>query len=73
MRLDEALKSDARWGTWSIRGRLLWYLEAFVEMTCAAAVLPGINRTATSWLSELKARWPDAKPLGPYPAFGGQA
>jgi hypothetical protein len=72
-RLDEALKSDARWGTWSIRGRLLWYLEAVVEMTCAAAVLPGINRTATSWLSELKARWPDARPLGLYPAFGGPA
>jgi hypothetical protein len=64
-RLDEALKSDVRWGTWSIRGRLLWYLEAVVEMTSAA--------TATSWLSELKARWPDARPLGLYPAFGGPA
>jgi hypothetical protein len=69
-RLDEALKSDAKWGIWSIRGRLLWYLEAVVDMTGAVGVLPGINRTATNWLSELTARWPDAVPLGLYPAFG---
>jgi hypothetical protein len=68
-RLDEALKSDARWGIWSIRGRLLWYLEAVIEMTNAAGVLPGINQVATSWLLELKTCWPDAAPLGLYPAF----
>jgi hypothetical protein len=72
-RLDEALKSDAKWGIWSIRGRLLWYLEAVIKMTSAAGVLPGINQTATNWLSELRARWPDATPLGLYPAFGGRA
>jgi hypothetical protein len=47
-RLDESLKSDARWGIWSIRGRLLWYLEEAIDMTDAAGVLPGINQTARS-------------------------
>ena len=32
-RLDEALERDDRWGIWSIRGRLLSYLEAVIEMT----------------------------------------
>ena len=68
-RLDEALKSDEIWGIWSIRGRLLWYLEAVIEMTDAANVLPGLNRTARGWLLELQRRWPDATPLGLYPGF----
>jgi hypothetical protein len=68
-RLDQALKGDETWGIWSIRGRLLWYLEAVIEMTAAASVLPGINETAQGWLSELRLRWPDATPLGLYPAF----
>jgi hypothetical protein len=71
-RLDEALKRDEMWGTWSIRGRLLWYLEVVIEMTDAANVLPGINRTARAWLLELRRRWPDATPLGLYPAFAGK-
>jgi len=45
-RLDQALERDERWGIWSIRGRLLWYVEAVIEMTDAAHVLPGINRAA---------------------------
>jgi hypothetical protein len=68
-RLDEALRTDERWGVWSIRGRLLWYLEAVIEMTAAAKVLPGINEAARGWLSQLRSRWPDATPLGFYPAF----
>jgi hypothetical protein len=68
-RLDEALKRDEMWGIWSIRGRLLWYLEVVIEMTDATNVLPGINRTARAWLLELRRRWPDATPLGLYPAF----
>jgi hypothetical protein len=68
-RLDEALRTDERWGTWSIRGRLLWYIEAVIEMTAAANVLPGINGAARGWLSQLRSRWPDATPLGFYPAF----
>jgi hypothetical protein len=68
-RLDQALEGDEMSGIWSIRGRLLWYLEAVVEMTAAAGVLHGINEAAQGWLSELRRRWPDAKPLGLYPAF----
>jgi hypothetical protein len=68
-RLDEALERDQKWGIWSIRGRLLWYLEAVIEMTEAAGLLPGINRAAKGWLLELQRRWPEATPLGLYPAF----
>jgi hypothetical protein len=68
-RLDEALKGDEKWGIWSIRGRLLWYLEVVIEMSDAANVLPGINEAARGWQSELRRRWPDATPLGFYPAF----
>lgn len=72
-RLDQALLRDAEWGIWSIRGRLLWYLEAVIEMTNAASVLPGINWAAQGWLSELRKRWPEATPLGLYPAFAKKA
>ena len=71
-RLDEALARDDRWGIWSVRGRLLWYLEAVIEMTDIAQVLPGINRVAQGWLLELRRRWPDAVPLGRYPSFASK-
>lgn len=68
-RLDEALKENSKWGIWSIRGRLLWYLQAVIEITACADVLRGINGAAHTWLSELQRRWPDSLPLGFYPAF----
>jgi hypothetical protein len=71
-RLDQALACDERWGIWSIRGRLLWYVEAVIEMTDAAHVLPGVNRAAKDWLSELRRRWPDVSPLGLYPGFASK-
>ena len=70
--LGDALEDDDMWGTWSIRGRLLWYLEAIIRQTEAANLLPGINETARGWLSELRRRWPDAAPLGLYPAFASK-
>ena len=71
-RLDQALERDERWGIWSIRGRLLWYVEAVIEMTDAARVLPGINRMAQDWLAELRRRWPDVHPLELYPGFASK-
>jgi hypothetical protein len=68
-RLDAALADDAKWGLWSIRGRLVWYLDAIIEMTTAADVLPGIRAAAQGWLGELRRRWPEAEPLGLFPAF----
>src|SRR5262245_58018039 len=44
--LREALERDEKWAIWSIRGRLLWHLEAVIEMTDAANVLPGISSAA---------------------------
>jgi len=71
-RMDEALERDEGWGIWSIRGRLLWYLEAVIEMTDAASVLPRLNRVAQGWLLELRRRWPDAVPLGLYASFASK-
>jgi hypothetical protein len=71
-RLDAALARDDGWGIWSIRGRLLWYLEAVIEMTDIAQALPGMNRVARGWLLELRRRWPDAVPLGRYPSFASK-
>jgi hypothetical protein len=68
-RLGDALERDEKWGIWSIRGRLLWYLELVVAVTEAAAVLPGLNASARAWLEDLRRRWPEAMPLGLYPAF----
>jgi len=68
-RLNEALDGDDEWGTWSIRGRLLWYLQAVIEMTEAATVLPGLRAVAKLWLLDLQRRWPNARTLGLYPAF----
>jgi hypothetical protein len=68
-RLEEALTENSTWGIWSIRGRLLWYLRAVIEMAASANVLPGINAAAAGWLSQLQHRWPEASPLGLYPAF----
>jgi hypothetical protein len=68
-RLRQALDSDETWGISSIRGRLLWYLDAVVMTTDDAHVLPGINGAARAWRAELSRRWPDATPLGLYPSF----
>src|SRR5262249_55898474 len=57
-RLRQALERDEKWGLWSIRGRLLWYLDAVVMTTDEAKVLTGINATARTWRAELGRRWP---------------
>lgn len=72
-RLGAALERDDRWGIWSIRGRLLWYLEYVIATTAAAGVLPGLNQSAEAWLSTLRSRWPDTVPLGYFPAFAAEA
>jgi len=72
-RLKPALEQDDKWGIWSIRGRLLWYLEQVIAMTAATRVLPGIGESAQAWLSTLCSRWPEAVPLGYFPAFATEA
>jgi hypothetical protein len=68
-RLAKALESDEKWGIWSIRGRLLWYLEHVIAATSAAGVLPGLGESSRAWLASLRGRWPEAMPLGYFPAF----
>jgi Phosphotransferase enzyme family len=72
-RLKPALERDDKWGIWSIRGRLLWYLEQVIAMTAATRALPGIGESAQAWLSILRSRWPEAVPLGYFPAFANEA
>jgi phosphotransferase family enzyme len=72
-RLGGALERDETWGIWSIRGRLLWYLEQVIEMTGANKVLPGLNQSAQAWLADLRGRWPETQPLGHFPAFATEA
>ena len=67
--LESALESDETWGIATKRARLLFYLEAVIELTEAARVLPGIGAAAKGWLAQLRGRWPDTTPLALYPAF----
>lgn len=67
--LEEALRDDDTWGVASIRSRLLWYLEAVIDMTARARVLPGMALLAETWLADLRGRWPATDPLPVYPAF----
>jgi hypothetical protein len=72
-RLGQALESDEKWGIWSIRGRLLFYLEQVIDVTTAAGVLAGLGESARAWLASLRGRWPEAAPLGYFPAFSRSA
>jgi hypothetical protein len=72
-RLVRALERDDRWGLWSVRGRLLWYLEHVIAMTAAAGLLPGVHQSAQAWLAILRSRWPETRPLGYFPAFATEA
>ena len=72
-RLGKALEDDDKWGIWSVRGRLLWYLGHTIETTGAAGVLPGLGDSARAWLKDLRSRWPEAAPLGYFPAFSRPA
>jgi hypothetical protein len=42
-RLEEALKSDEKWGRWSIGGRLLWYLQTIVTRPISCVRAGGIE------------------------------
>jgi hypothetical protein len=63
--LEKALQSEGPWGTSTNRNRILHYLQAAIKAADAA----GIRRSATTWMDQLRAQWPNASPLGLYPAF----
>jgi aminoglycoside/choline kinase family phosphotransferase len=67
--LDGALADDGAWGISTNRNRILHYLHAAITAADMADIVPGIRRTAASWLDRLQAQWPRSSPLGPYPAF----
>jgi hypothetical protein len=52
------------------RPRVLSRLQAFIAVSEKYDMLPHLRSMAIQVLGELKTRWPDAKPLDVYPAFG---
>jgi hypothetical protein len=70
--LDDALKGDDEWGISTKRSRLLWYLEATIRMSEESDTLPGFAATMHTWLTDLRARWPETVSLALYPAFSGE-
>lgn len=51
------------------RPRVLYRIEAFIEMAKKHDALPQLLSLAEKVLSELKVLWPETEPLGYYPAF----
>ncbi len=49
--------------------RNIYRLETFIEISQKHALLPHLRSLAQHILKELKARWPEVKPLEVYPAF----
>ncbi len=68
-RLTDCLDRDRQWGLCGTRSRLLWHLEATIDLTGRADILPGFRRTATKWLQDLRTRWHRSSPVPLYPAF----
>jgi hypothetical protein len=71
--LETALKGDSTWGIATLRNRILWHLQVAIEAMERAEVLPGSQRAAQAWLSDLRQRWPDVQALPVYPAFATSA
>ncbi len=71
--LETALKGDSTWGIATLRNRILWHLQVAIEAMERAEVLPGSQRAAQAWLSDLRQRWPDVQALPVYPAFAASA
>lgn len=66
---EKALVADARWGTATLRQRLLHRLERFVALAERAGVLPALTELAGELTRVLRRRWDDAVPLPAYPAL----
>jgi hypothetical protein len=67
--LDGAMADEGKWGISTNRNRILHYLHAAIKAADTADIVPGIRRTAASWLDRLQAQWPASSPLALYPAF----
>lgn len=63
-----ALDEDHRWGTTTIRPRLLTWLHAFTGMASRAGVLPRLHDLAAALHDQLSRRWPELS-VPEYPAL----
>jgi hypothetical protein len=67
--LESALQNEGPWGISTNRNRILHYLHAAIKAADTVGIFPGIRRSAATWMDQLQAQWPNASPLGLYPAF----
>jgi hypothetical protein len=58
-------KSEENW----VRPRVLYRLQAFIDLSSGKSLLPNLHHMAVTLLALLIKRWPDTKPLEFYPSF----
>ncbi len=66
--IAKVLEEDDKWGTTTMRPRLLTWLRSFTSAAGRSGVLPGLRVLAGGLHERLSARWPEAV-TGDYPAL----
>ncbi len=66
--ITEVLTEDDRWGTTTMRARLLAWLRNFIDAAERTGVLPRLRAVAGGLLEQLTQRWPDTV-VPDYPAL----
>ena len=64
------LGEDEKWGTTTLRPRLLTWLRSFIGAAGRTGVLPRLRALAGALHDELRARWPETV-IAAYPALAG--
>ena len=66
--IARALERDGKWGTTTMRPRLLTWLHSFIDTAARTGALPRLRSVAEIMREELQRRWPDAD-VPDYPAL----
>jgi hypothetical protein len=66
--IARALERDGKWGTTTMRPRLLTWLRSFIGAAAETGALPRLRSAAEIMREELRLRWPDAV-VPDYPAL----
>ena len=66
--IARALDQDGKWGTTTMRPRLLTWLHSFIDAAARTGALPRLRSAAEILREELRRRWPDAV-VPDYPAL----
>jgi hypothetical protein len=67
-RIGRAVKDDRKWGTTTMRPRLLTWLSSFIAAAARTGALPRLGALAEAIREQLRLRWPDAV-VAEYPAL----